>query len=76
MEYVHQSGMILRDLLVSLDAFEFPLESPFPFKVLAPDNLDRPIGSRDAAREKDFPVRTPSDSAEDLELWDNGLVRI
>jgi hypothetical protein len=75
-EHIDQARVILRHLFVLLDALEFALERSLPFKVLPPNDFDRAIGSRDAAREKDLSVRSSTDSAEDLKLWDNGFVRI
>jgi len=71
---VNQSRVIFGNLLVALDSLEFALKGSLVFKVLPPHDFDGPEHTGDRLGEKDFPVGTSTDSAEDFKVGDRRVV--
>jgi hypothetical protein len=67
---IDEAGMILRNLLVMLDAFELAFESALVFKVFAAYDFDSAIHACNGAPEIDFAVRSAADASEQFEIGD------
>jgi len=71
---IDEPRMILRDLLVVLDALELTLEGPLVFKILPSHHFNRTVHPGNRTSKIHLPISSSADAAENLEVGDQRTV--